>query len=202
MKQWMIVGTAVGFYLFTFLNNTTTYDKQGTYSSVTWIGDIHSNYNNDAGRFMAMTTGNSDVTQSAAPTHVFSGTIPRLYQTDGSSTYTSGVMTRTVPSQAGAAITKDDDITTGVNFATGMIIITAPNASNFTDSAGAPTNQSLLQPYFRGVLPGVLSSSFIGYRNKPFPQIRTINGMQHMLSADASSTVIGCGTWVNIEEWY
>lgn len=200
MKHWMIVGTAAGFYLFTLINNTTTYDKQGTQSCVAFIGDIHSNYNSDAGRFVAITNSASDHSASITPTNIFAGLAPRLYQTDGSATYVSGSMTRAVASPTGTAATKDDDdITLGVNFATGMITM---NAANTTDSAGAPVNQSLLQPFFRGVLPGALSSSFIGYRSKSFPQIRTINGAQHILSAEFQATTTGCGTWLNIEEWY
>lgn len=203
MKHWMIVGTAAGFYLFTLMNNTSTYDKQGAQSCVVFIGDIHSNYNNDAGRFMAITAASVDVTSSTSPVNIFSGLIPRLYQTDGSSTYLSGNINRSVLAQSPSSATKDDDDTVlGINFATGMITIVAPAASGTTDSAGTPLNQSLLQPFFRGVLPGALSSSFIGYRSKSFPQIRSINGVQHILSAESASTTVGCGTWLNIEEWY
>ncbi|MCB2381288.1 hypothetical protein KV201_03735 [Shewanella sp. SR1] len=202
VQRWMVIGTVAGFYLFTLSNVYTDYNCQGTQTCVAFIGDIHSNYNNDAGRLIGFTGSSSDLTLSSAPTNVFDGLLPRLYQTDGSSAYVPGATNKTVTSQSGGSATKDDDIVLGINFATGMITITAPIPSNSTDSIGTPVNRSILQPYFRGVLPGALTSSFRGYRNKPFPQFRSINGKQHMLTADSSGSTIGCCGWLNIEEWY
>ncbi|WP_413472550.1 hypothetical protein [Shewanella baltica] len=202
-QRWVIIGTAVGFYLFTLSNVYNDYNCQGNQTCVAFIGDIHSNYNSDIGRFMGITASSTDVTASAAPSNVFEGFLPRLYQTDGSSAYVTGVMVRAIVPQSGGATTKDDDDTvSGINFATGMIVITTSPASNTTDSVGTPVNRSVLQPYFRGALPGALTSSFRGYRDKPFPQFRSINGKQHMLTADSSGSTIGCCGWLNIEEWY
>lgn len=203
VTHWMIVGTTSGFYLFTLLNNTATYDKQGNNSSVVFIGDIHSNYNNDAGRFMSLTNTTADASASSAPYNIFESGMTRLYQTDGSITSLVGTMIKIVSTQTGGSASKDsDDIALGVNFATGMVVINAPSAGNVVDSNGTPVNNSLLQPFFRGVMPGLLSSSFIGYRNKTFPQFRTINGKLHVLSANSQTLSIGCGMWLNIEEWY
>lgn len=202
ISHWMIIATSVGFYLFSMQNNISTLLK-GYYSI--FVGELHSFSQNDAGRFVGTggQTANrtSDTSISPISQALFFGSVqarPLLYGVDGSTASVSGSSTAMFPVVTDNLIPSGNDVDAGVtlNFTDVLIY-----GSQGVDSLGNLGSVSIIQPYVRGKLPGLLESSFTGYKSTPFPYIRTFFGQQYMLSP-VYSQATGLKHWINIEEWY
>lgn len=196
-NQWILIGTSTGFY-FAIMNSSITNYTKCVYSF--FIGDLDSFVSNDQGRFIG-STANADNGPGYNGRNLFASTIscnPKLYQTDGSSASTNALNNIALSSITySAAYTSNDAHETA-----GIVLNFAPLSlsiiGSVRDSLNIPVNHSLLQPQQRGVLPGLLISSFVGYKTITFPITRNFFGQDYMLMPGDSS---GANRWINIVEW-
>lgn len=201
--HWMLIGTSTGFYFIVMANNDTTYNK-GKYSF--FIGDMQTTVPNDAGRFIAPSSTNDAVAGSNPPYMLTQDDSPSygtvfLYPTDGGLVSLTGQRRSLVEAGPVNTLNNLSDTSLGISPAYTMVAI-RPVSPSYTDVNGVFVNSSLLQPYNRGFFPGLLISSFLGFKTVEFNTnvTRIINGKNHMLVP--GSQVGGAVAWINIEEWY
>ncbi|MGI2078487.1 hypothetical protein [Shewanella putrefaciens] len=201
--HWLLIGTSVGFYFTVMANNDSTYNK-GKYSC--FIGDMQSNVPNDAARFIANSSTGDAVTGSN-PTWLLSqddtpsyATVV-LYPTDGGGVSLVGQRRSLVEAGPTNTLNNSSDTSLGISPAYTMVAI-RPSSVTYTDVNGTFVNSSLLQPYNRGFFPGLLISSFLGFKTVEFNTnvSRIINGKNHILVP--GNSLGGAVAWINIEEWY
>tara|TARA_R110002033_G_scaffold138731_1_gene177719 strand:- start:2512 stop:3474 length:963 start_codon:yes stop_codon:yes gene_type:complete len=201
-KQWMIIATSVSFYFFSLVDNLTIMSK-GYYSI--FIGDLDSFIPNDTSRFVGGSGANldrlADSSISPASQSIFYGDVinfkPKLYQADGSDIYVNG--SGCSDSYFNVLPVEGTEVEHGVPLVLYDVCVFASAAAS-VDSDGTVLMGSKLQPFVRGILPGLKKSLFRGYLTTPFPYIKNILGVDHMLVPSLIGYNPNC--WINIEAWY
>lgn len=198
VKYWVLIATSAGFWFMSTYSLTTpsatTYAK-GCF----FVGDYESFTENDPARFInAMYSSPADMTSSNWNTSFDSSVTPgatlcKIYDTDGSSNFLNYKMdTNYLPGHTGiAGIPSGDRV-----FRKCLLLSPLNIAAN--DRLGINAGSSIVQPYYRGFLPGLLNTPSCGYNNEPWPVIEVINGQNHMLMPGYNFG----RNWVNMETWY
>ena len=202
--RWMIIATSVSFYLF-FMKPTPVGNTGGYYS--VFIGEFESFIANDASRFVGSAGQTSDRTSDTSITlttqSLFAANLqfkPRLYEADGGTSVVLGGISSLFPGILSTNITTENDVDAGVTLNFSVVPIVGSLA---TDSLSNKSQVSLLQPFIRGKLPGLMEGSFVGYTAEAFPYIREFFGQQYMFCPiNVSIGNQGLKYWLNIEEWY
>lgn len=198
MNYWVLIGTSCGFWFITHNSLTTpygaTYDKM-----IFFVGDFNAFVTNDVGRFVNLMYSTTTDMTSTSWNYSFDSSMQagsplcRIYDTDSSDNYLAYKM--------------DGNYLTGSNNHAGiptvarifnkpLMIGTVSHTS--TDRLGVISSVSVIRPYYRGEIPGLLNSPQGGYSGEPWPTIETINGEQHLLMAGYQFG----RTWINLESWY
>lgn len=215
-KAWVLIGTAIGFYLFFHRYDATQTNVSDDYKIVTnlryepsmYIGDIIPTLVGDAGRFTTVWTnrGLSDTSSvNYADTLDIIGGIISIstsatnawfYDTDGDvNTIGYGLMYPFNPTSG---------MTTAVPAGTYDPLFLAPailqRGSMITSTAGV-FNQTGKQPTIRGVMPGLFATVYgDGGTSTYWPYTRTIDGKQHWLIGSTINNYQS-NKWVNMVEW-
>ncbi|MCT7942378.1 hypothetical protein [Shewanella holmiensis] len=199
-KKWTLIGTSTGFY---FIQRFTTHDlnflNSSQYEIVYFVGDLDSNYINDSCKFtIAAPNFGGDMTNiNYGHSLAILGTTScnKIYGVDGNEkenphsvdtgTYTSSV--------TGSNYTLE---TQGITPILAPVIIRTTSPSS-TDIDNISCSISGKNPWFRGVIPGLVSIGFCGYGDHTWPTIKNWNGHDYMLLRGYYN-----GVWLNISEWY
>lgn len=190
-KGWEIVGTKRGFYLIQhFTNNLNYYSTTG--HACYFIGDYESIYDNDPSRFVLVSGRNlmGDST-TASPSDYIGGAASlysQIYAADGSNASNFCQASPIASVQNGASINENAE-SLGVKHLLSQMVFCV-NA--------ATSNNSLTQPQVRGIVPGLLFSSFSGYSSEQWPKSLTFNGKNHV----GVRGNLALYAWINTEEWY
>lgn len=198
VKYWVLLATSAGFWFFSTHSLTTpssTTNSKGCF----FIGDIEAFTANDPGRFVnVMWANGSDMTGSSwnysFDASIGPGaTLCKIYDTDGSSNFLNYKMFADylVGNTGLAGIPSGDRIFR-------KCLIVSPTTISANDRLGVSAGNSLVQPYHRGFLPGLLNTPSCGYNNQAWPVIEVINGQNHMLMPGYNFG----RNWVNMETWY
>ena len=196
---WVLIGTEKGFWFFTH-HSLTTPDASTNSAASFFIGDIDSFSANDPGRFVnIMYTSSTDMTGVSWSYSFINGispgsTICRIYDTDGSDNYLLYKMDQNYRTDVGAGI---NGVPQG-DRTFHRLILQSPLSIGSSDRLGVTASNSIVSPYYRGEIPGLLNTPQSGYKDAPWPVIETIGGQQHMLMPGYKYGRI----WVNMETWY
>jgi hypothetical protein len=202
-NQWVIVGTSCGFYVFPHASSKTkNYLGTGAYEVQYFVGDIDSAFPNDLGRFTLWAQNVTGDLPNVNYSHALSilgggdGVGGALYGVDGNSTkvtyYNRTDALGLINSDAENPITLESSGITPV-----LLPVMLVSTSTATDHDGVKTQFSSINPYFRGILPGLTTMNFHGYNTADWPTERVINGSNYQLLRGYT-----LGTWLNIDEWY
>lgn len=201
VKHWALVGTSAGFYFMGALNLTV--DSNGTTeSAIFFVGDIHSYYANDAGRFTTVARPGlaSDMTSSNWSHYIPNissasasySQINKLYDTDGSSGYQS----YSFGSEYMQGSYNVTGVPSGNRIFTDITIEAEGNPA--TPAPDGYLGESQLRPWIRGRMPGALNTPQSGYKGDVWPVYETINGESYLLM---NGYYYG-RFWINTEQWY
>lgn len=192
--HWIIIGTSAGFY-FACMGTGTTYGAKNGNNS-TFIGDLDSFFINDPARFIANTSsvdGNNVQDISS-----FSSISCKIYATDGSN-LSAVHNSDTINSNAGGSANYTSNYS---NVTIGVPVRYYPRelkqSMTVIGSDGNYPNNSLILPRWRGVYPGLMQCTFVGFKLEVFPVTRLIDNKNHILLPGQNGAYI----WINIEEWY
>ncbi|MFV0597985.1 hypothetical protein [Shewanella sp.] len=199
VDYWVLIATSAGFWFLstsTLTNPNPSTNAKGLF----FVGDFDAFTANDPGRFVNIMNGvTSDMTSyswSLSFEIAISGstTICKVYDADGSANFANYKMDPryNVGTQTIAGVPTGDRV-----FFQPLIISTVANV-DANDRLGVINTNSIIQPYIRGKVPGLLHSPSTGYSDQPWPVIESINGQQHMLMPGYRFG----RTWINLETWY
>lgn len=213
-KSWMLIGTAIGFYLLTGAYHPTTVSNNFMHNTATvnsthsmYIGDLIDTIPNDAYRFAVIVKNfTSDVGDSSGSslgagiddisTNLSSGasnTGVRLYEADGGTLSTRYGLRFSFapPSSTGFSATGQNDLT-----AAGFAYLTKNTSGSFENNI---TNKL---PEIRGRLPGMLTTMLgEGGNITRWPMaLRNIGGFNYQLMRSESIVVL-VNRWINVVDW-
>lgn len=202
VDYWVLIATSAGFWFFTSQNlsspSISTINK-----ACFFVGDYDAITANDPGRFVNIMNGTtSDMTSFlwsfSFDVAISSGTtICKIYDTDGSANFLYyKIDQRYFPGSLGGVNTNGVPTVDRVFF--NPLIVSAASNPDALDRTGVMNSNSIVQPFIRGGIPGLLFSPQTGYNDQPWPVIETINGQQHMLMPGYRFG----RNWVNMETWY
>lgn len=198
VKYWVLIATSAGFWFLSTSTLASPYPSSNS-KGLFFIGDFDAITANDPGRFVNIMNGsgsdmtthswNSSFDVSIGP----NATICKIYDADGSANFRNyNIDSRyNVGSQSVAGVPMGDRV-----FLQPLIISGAGLDSN--DRLGVINSNSIIQPYIRGKVPGLLYSPSTGYSDQPWPVIESINGQQYMLMPGYRFG----RAWINLETWY
>lgn len=195
---WVLIGTSTGFWFMTHNSLTSPYSSSIEKFSI-FIGDIDAVAANDPGRFVNIMSGSAgDLTSSSWPNAFDYGmnpgsTIARIYDTDGSAN--SVIYNMDIRYSAGASNLSGVPTSDRV-FIKLMLYSNTPLGN--ADRLGVNAGRSVVQPFYRGTIPGLLNTPQGGYLGQAWPVVETINGQQHMLMPGYNFG----RNWINLETWY
>lgn len=201
-SQWVLIGTSAGFYIQTIdERHSATNNRIGSYSQCTFIGDIHSFFLNDAGRFTIINGSNNSDDTTASYTDSL-GTLSTnhscniLYDMDGFNNYKLYQFNYSPSYIAvdGYGVPEEQ----GLDVLMYPLMLTAGTSQTSTDRNGTPYFRSTVTPYYRGMLPGFLVASTNGYYDIPWGINRNVAGVNHFGVVNPS----GIQMWINTEVWY
>lgn len=217
-KAWVLIGTAIGFYLFFHRYDATQTNASDDYKIVTnlryqpsmYIGDIIPTLVGDAGRFTTVWS-NRGLSDTSAVSYVdsFDSTAVGVLLTASSSTtnawfYDSDGDVNTI----GYTLFYPFNPTSGLNTAVGTgtydPLFIAPaflQRGGITSTTAGVINQTGKQPTIRGVMPGLFATIYgDGGTSTYWPYTRTINGQQHWLIGNTNANYQS-NKWINMVEW-
>lgn len=215
-KAWVLIGTAIGFYLFFHRYDASQTNSNDEYKIVNttryvpsmYIGDIIPTLVGDAGRFTTVwsiralndttAVSYSDTLDSigqlltASPTRTHAW----LYDTDGDINVESCTLCYPFHMYSG--------LNTAVPAGNFDPLFLAPaflqRGAIYSSTAGV-INQTGKQPTIRGIMPGLFASVLgDGGTSTYWPYTRTINGQQHYLIGTTQGNYQS-NKWINMVEW-
>lgn len=194
LTHWILIGTSTGFY-FSLMGTGTTYSAKNG-NNCTFIGDFDSFFNNDPSRFIANTS--SADSNSFKDISEFSAIYSKIYATDGSLLNALYYSNSLHPNAANSATYTSnlDNVSMGIPVRYYPKEILQSLTTIGTD--GEYPNNSTKLPRYRGLYPGLMQCTYIGFKLSIFPVNRMINNKNHMLLTGQN----GAHIWLNIEEWY
>lgn len=199
VDYWVLIATSAGFWFFS-TNNLASPSTSSISKGCFWVGDFDAFTANDPGRFVNIMNGNSSDMASHSWSMSFDAAITggtiicKIYDADGSGNF---INYKLDPRYNLGTLTTTGVPTGDRVFFQPLIISTVANVDG-NDRLGVINTNSIIQPYIRGVLPGLLHSPSTGYSDQPWPVIESINGQQHMLMPGYRFG----RTWINLETWY
>jgi len=199
VDYWMLIATSAGFW-FLSTNTLTSPNSISNEKAFFFVGDYDAITANDPGRFVTFMNGNGSDMTSSTWTNSFDAsvsagtTLCKIYDTDGIANFIQYKMDSRY-------VMGSPNVTNGVPsidrvFFNPLIMSTAN--PDTTDRLGVVNSNSIIQPYIRGKIPGLLNTPVTGYGNQAWPVIETINGQQHMLTPGYRFG----RNWINMETWY
>lgn len=195
---WVLIGTSTAFWMFTHTSLTTPFTNSNDHLSF-FVGDIDSVAANDPGRFVnIMSSAASDIV-SVSYGNTFNMSISsnsylcRIFDTDGSA---NSMIYRIDLNYIQGSTNLTGAPTSDRVFIKPKIQNSTPIGNN--DRLGVNVGRSVVQPYYRGTIPGLLNTPQGGYADQAWPVVETINGKQHMLMP---GYFFG-RAWINMETWY
>lgn len=194
---WRVIGTSRSFWLIIENNYggidtyAITQASWGGLQVEFWVGDIDSTDPNDAYK-MGILSGvdasySSTSTVSIANGQYFYITLGAVDSSVGKFSYTLGNLHQSNYISGGVVDTAES---IGVPHTLTPLIISKDRAN--------PTDNTLEFPYSRGVIPGLVQSSFVGYASELRPFNHSIGGKQYQLLASQYHQNL----WIDLEEWY
>lgn len=208
-KAWVIIGTAIGFYLFLNWYDGTRTQSSSSYKMATtnynfscYIGDVQPLLAGDAYKFFAavydatpasgVTSLQNNYTLTNAGAMSVSGSSGMLfYDTDGGNG-TSLYQLKLPFGECGSPLTTPGQ-------ADPVLVCPVPLLNAHFVSANNDHNAK--QPYCRGYLPGMVTSLYgDGGPNAYWPYTRLIGGINHWLVGQYSGST-SCNKWINMVEW-
>lgn len=216
MTRWVIIGTAIGFYL-TIDQSTPTLKMTGpsNFGTAAYIGDFYSSIPSDAGRFIAFSSfWNATFSSSASEDSLYYmraandslvRTPFKIYDADGfngSRDYTLNIL---YPGNTGGITnsvvlsepTSNEILMPAFFWITNMAI-----TSTAVDRLNVSVRDSTLSPTIRGTLPGYGYSLKVGYQNTTWPFTKSINGNLHwLLRSFIQGGYTSAGAFINMEQW-
>lgn len=200
IDYWVLIATSAGFW-FLSTNTLASPNSSSNEKALFFVGDYDAFNTNDPGRFIIMMNGTGGDMTSSAWNYSFDvaigsdTTLCKIYDTDGSSNFINYKMDRRY----------NQGITSGVNGVPTMdrifltpLIVSATSNPDANDRLGVMNTNSIVQPFIRGKIPGLLNSPQTGYGDQTWPVIETINGQQHILTPGYRFG----RNWINMETWY
>lgn len=208
-KAWVVIGTAIGFYLFlnwydgTQLQAGAQYKMTSIqYNFACYVGDVIPLLAGDAYKFSVVVydlVGSGGATSlqpsysltGAGVMSVSPGNGVMFYDSDGGSG-TSLYQLKLPFGDYGSAVT-----------AAGQAdpVLVCPVALLNAAFTSANNDQAAKQPYCRGYMPGMVNSLFgDGGTNTYWPYVRQISGVNHWLVGMYGS-VTSSNKWINMVEW-
>lgn len=200
IDYWVLIATSAGFW-FLSTNTIASPFSSSNEKAMFFVGDYDAFNTNDPGRFIIMMNGTGGDMTSSAWNYSFDvaigpdTTLCKIYDTDGSANFINYKMDRRYY----------QGISGGVNGAPTMdrifltpLLVSAVSNPDANDRLGVMNTNSIVQPFIRGKMPGLLNSPQTGYGDQAWPVIETINGQQHMLTPGYRFG----RNWINMETWY
>lgn len=215
MDKWAVIGTSTAFYMFISRNNQPI-KNINSYNPTFFAGDFFSVLPNDAGRFIAFSTldTNGDVISTsfvnsldrssligAATGSPFSNSPLKIYDADGfnSARNYAGFHQLAQCSSSDAAYNSPPAYAPTL---TPMLIWYTGQYASYTDikdRLGELLQNSVVSPLFRGILPGIFVNAYAGWMADAWPKIVNIGSEDHWLLRNSS----GPGRiFVNMEAWH
>ncbi|AZZ98748.1 hypothetical protein [Pseudoalteromonas sp. R3] len=198
LKNWMIIASATGFYMFVYANEMTA--KNCINSEVHgffYVGDYVSTTPNDPARFISASgdqrTGSINYTESLGEIHLGTKAVGVAYPLDSSTTtqelYTQTIFgTRQTPS--GNYDAKPD-----------VTVLCPIYLFSDTTSVSSASLNDPITPWCRGHLPGIFSSAQCGYGSEQMPYFKHIDGQSYWSVPYTRSSSSGSAIWINTVEW-
>lgn len=202
VDYWVLIATSAGFWFFTAPSLSSP--SMSTINRASFfVGDYDAVTANDPGRFVNIMNGADTDSTSSSWTQAFDvaisagGFICKIYDTDGSANFQKYKMDlRYLQGTTGGVNTNGVPTIDRVFF--NPLIVSAASNPDSLDRTGVVNSNSIVQPFIRGRIPGLLFSPSTGYNDQAWPVIETINGQQHMLMPGYRFG----RNWVNMETWY
>lgn len=210
LKAWVLIGTAIGFYLFFHwcdpsksLTNSYYKMTNTAFSASCYIGDILSLLPGDAYKFVTVgydQVNLMNVTYFGAQfTLSNSGAMSISSSSIGVTFYDTDGGTGTSLYQLKLPFGDYGSVVPAAGYADPVLI--CPVALLNSSFSTANNDQAAKQPYCRGFMPGMVTSLFgDGGANTYWPYTRQIAGVQHWL-LDAYSSSATSNKWINLVEW-
>lgn len=202
LDYWVLMATSAGFWFFTGLSLLSP-SMSSISKGFFFVGDYDAVTSNDPGRFVnIMHNTINDMTSSSwsfsFDVSIIGGsTLCKIYDTDGSSNFINYKMDQRYLSGNTAGV-NTNGVPTGDRVFFNPSIVSSVSDPDGLDRTGVINTNSIVQPFIRGGIPGLLNSPSTGYNNQPWPVIETINGQQHMLMPGFRFG----RNWINMETWY
>lgn len=191
VRGWEIIGTARGFYLIQHLTSHLNYYISSG-NVCYFIGDYQSVYDNDPARFVLVTgrASASDANTTAINDHIggADSLYAQVYALDGSNISNWCKATSVSVIQNGYTTNESAELL-GINHVLSQLVLCVNTAAS---------NSSTIQPQSRGIVPGLLFSTFSGYASEQWPKFLTFNGKNHVGVRGSFALY----AWINTEEWY
>ena len=201
VRNWMIIATNTACYIFGYPDNKATENNFGTYTGLLlFFGDIKSAYPNDAAIFVSLYgSHNSTSFAWSSGFHYVLGSstdskVGIVYALDGSENFSDSYISTFFSSFSGSTSSLEDQ-EPSIRVMSPVAIV---SGNNSVASSGTRSN-SLTDPYFRGLVPGLFVSQETGFKNKNMPFINQIDGQSYFYVPSAHTNQ--SRAWINIEEW-
>lgn len=211
VKAWVLIGTAIGFYLFfhwydgSKTSATSSYKMSNTaFSASCYVGDILSLLAGDAYKFV--TVGYDQVNSmtinyiSNQFTLCNSGSMSNNGNTVGIVFYDSDGGSGTTLYQLKLPFGDYGTAIPSAGYADPVLVCPVALLNNNFSSANS--DQAAKQPYCRGFMPGMVNSLFgDGGVTTYWPYTKHISGVNHWLIGMYGSSTISSNKWINLVEW-
>lgn len=199
-NKWFVIGTSRSFYFYT--NNTNRgvmYLSSHNVPSF-FAGDIDPLFPNDQGAFVCVANlNNNHDTVTASWNYSFTyigasskGGIDKIYDADGFD-HSADYYTMFPFEPFVTDLPDEPDITSALS-SIGVV----RQSSSLSDRNGVRVINSVVEPYLRGWLPGLVQASSGGFSQHTWPLERDFNGVTHRAFATYGVTVF----WFNLGTWY
>jgi hypothetical protein len=199
LNKWFIFGTGKAFYFFTYSEYSMAINAVGTRSCGSFfVGDFNSLYPNDSATFihMAGVRDSTSTSWSHSLIYKISDTSMReltdVYPLDGANT-PSPVSVYSIFGNVAYTSGHQNDPRNPTILAPCYLMM---GSGQIQDSS---IYQNTINPFVRGLLPGMYVANTAGYRQTPAPVIEQLNNVAHYLIPSSNSHT-GCA-WINLEEW-
>lgn len=195
-SNWTVIGTSRSFWLFIHVRQlNSSYDLNSSlqiYQMNIFIGDLDCLIPNDDGAFTLVSgVGTYGDSSSVSYADMIGGSnlwYCSLYPTDASSSnkasYVSVFPFNTTSTTYNGSVSD-----------TGQAHLLSPIIFKIN---GGINQASVASPFGRAMLPGTVTSSFIGYADSLIPLVEKISGIQY----EAIRGFQKPNMWVNLESWY
>jgi hypothetical protein len=214
-KRWVVIGTATAFYVIIGTSGRVAqYDT--CRDCIGFFGDFNSLIPNDSGRFIALTkaigSGDAPLSQewigwnthfsyiwysSSAAFWKNEGNL-LLYAADGrNSSKPYNCMNIWGTRYDGVPFTRKQGVYTPLHISLRSDLV-GDTYTGSVDEVGVRIGESVINPIWRGYLPGALHEVFGRYSAQDWPITEELNGNSHFLLRSVTAVA---NVWINMVEW-